>query len=232
MLLKMLCRSGPLKYFQNSFANVLFFSGLFVTNMILSTTMISCKDFVSSPTQLTYIGRNKHFMNDESDGDITFSLVDNIDNPLYTSRVNYPKTSEIEQEASISNEKKETINKTQQKTHHKAIADMTGLIQTITMDLQPDRDNFLVAKSHFDSNKHFESESQWLHPSSLTKTMHNGNYFPQDNNNIRYPTPIFDTVRHGLQGTNEQKPDAVVPVWQQRLYSSVGGDKVLTQYIL
>ena len=90
----------------------------------------------------------------------------------------------------------------------------------------------LFLSSQLDSNKNLEYESQWLHPSSLTKSIHNGNYFPQDNNNFRYPTPIFDTVRHGLQGTNEQKPDAVVPVWQQRLYSSVGGDKVLTQYIL
>ena len=232
MLLKMLCHSGPLKYFQNSFANVLFFSGLFVARMILSTTMVSCNNYVSSPTQLTYIDRNKHFRNDEFNLDQTFNLLDNIHHSLHTSRVNYPKPSELKRESSISNEKKRSINKTQQKIHRKAIDDSTGLIQTITMDLQPDRDNFLLANSHFDSKKHFEYESQWLHPSSLTKTMHNGNYFPQDNNNIRYPTPIFDTVRHGLQGTNEQKPDAVVPVWQQRLYSSVGGDKVLTQYIL
>ena len=65
---------------------------------------------------------------------------------------------------------------------------------------------------------------------NIAYSMHIG--FLEKHSNIRYPTPIFDTVRHGLQGTNEQKPDAVVPVWQQRLYSSVGGDKVLTQYIL
>ena len=232
MLLKMLCRSVPLKYFQNSFAKIQFFSGLFVTNMILSTTMISCNNFVSSPTQLKYIDGNKHFMNDEFEVDKTFDSYDHIHHSLHTSRLSYPKNSGMKRESSISNEKKRSINKTQQKIHHKAIDDSTGLIQTITMDLQPDRDNFLLANSHLDSNKRFEYESQWLHPSSLTKSMHNGNYFPQDNNNIRYPTPIFDTVRHGLQGTNEQKPDAVVPVWQQRLYNSVGGDKVLTQYIL
>ena len=228
----MLCRSGPLKYFQNSFAKVLVFYGLFVASMILSSTMISCKDFASSPTQLTYIERNKNFRNDESDVDITFSLNDNIHHSLHTSRINYPKPSETERKASISNEEKETIVETQKKKDYTSIEDSTGLIQTITMDLQPDRDNFLLPNNILDSNKNVESEFQWLHPSRLTKSMHNGNYFPQDNNNIRYPTPIFDTVRYGLQGTNEQKPDALAPVWKQRLYSGVGGDKVLTQYIL
>ena len=228
----MLCRSGPLKYSQNSFANVMVFYGLFVASMILSTTMISCKDFASSPTQLTYIERNKHFRNDEADVDVTFSLADNVHHSLHTSRINHPKPSEIEEEVSISNEKKRTIVKTQKKADYTSIEDSTGLIQTITMDLQPDRDNFLLPNNILDSNKNVESEFQWLHPSRLTKSIHNGNNFPQDNNNIRYPTPIFDTVRYGLQGTNEQKPDAVVPVWQQRLYSSVGGDEVLTQYIL
>lgn len=231
MLLKMLCRSGPLKYFQNSFVNVLFLSGLFVATIIVSTTMISCKDFVSSPTQSTYIDSNKHFMNDEFDVDKTFNLYDPIYHSHHTSVVSYPIPSEINRETFISSEKKGTINKTQQKIHHKAIDDSTGLIQTITMDLQPDRDNILLANSHFDSNKHFKSESQWLHPSRLTKSMLNGNYL-LDNNNIIYPTPIFDTVRYGLQGSNEQKPDAAVPVWPHRIYSSVGGDKVLTQYIL
>ena len=227
----MLCRSGPLKYSQNSFANVMVFYGLFVASMILSTTMISCNNFVSWPTQFTYIDRNKYFMNDEFDVDKTFNLYDHTHHFLHTSRVSYPKHFEMKREPSISNEKKRSINKTQQKIHHKAIDDSTGLIQTITMDLQPDRDNFLVAKSHFDSNKHFESESQWLHPSRLTKSMPNGNYLLY-NKNILYPTPIFDTVRYGLQGSNEQKPDAAAPVWQQRIYSSVGGNKVLTQYIL
>ena len=228
----MLCLSGPLKYSQNSFANVMVFYGLFVASMILSSTMISCKDFASSPTQLAYIERNKHFRNDESDVDITFSLNDNIHHSLHTSRINYPKPSETERKASISNEEKETIVETQKKTDYTSIEDSTGLIQTITMDLQPDRDNFLLPSNILESNKNVESGFQWLHPSRLTKSMHNGNYFPQDNNNIRYPTPIFDTVRYGLQGTNEQKPYALAPVWQQRLYSSVGGDKVLTQYIL
>ena len=107
MLLKMFCRSGPLKYFQNSFANVLFFSGLFVANMILSTTMISCNNFVSSPTQLTYIDRNKYFMNDEFDVDKTFNLYDHKHHSLHTSRVSYPEPSEIKRESSISNEKRD-----------------------------------------------------------------------------------------------------------------------------
>ena len=228
----MLCRGGPLKYFQNSFAKVLVYHGLFFASMILSRTMISCKDFASPPTQLTYIERNKHFINDESDVNIAFSVDDNIHQPLHTSRIHYPKHSEIERKASISNEKKKTINKTQQNTRHKAIDDSTSLIQTITMDLKPDRDNFLLPNNILDSNKNSESESQWLHPSRLTKSMHSGNYFSQDNNNIRYQNPIFDAVRNGWQDTNVQKPDAVVPAWQQRLYSSVGGDKSLTHHIL
>ena len=101
----------------------------------------------------------------------------------------------------------------------------SGLIQTISMDLQPDRDTFLPLNTQND-RRIIDRERRSPHSSYLSlATIHHHDGLVINNDP---PTKYFsDDVNYLHQ---QHIPDSIRQ-WQQRLYSNIG-DKISMQYIL
>ena len=103
----------------------------------------------------------------------------------------------------------------------------SGLIQTISMDLQPDRDTFLPLNTQRD-RRIIDRERRSPHSSylSLVTINHDGLVI----NNDPPPNYFSDDVNY-LHGMHQQHIPDRTRQWQQRLYSNIG-DKISMQYIL
>ena len=103
----------------------------------------------------------------------------------------------------------------------------SGLIQTISMDLQPDRDTFLPLNTQSDRGI-IDRERRSPHSSyfSLATIQHDGLVIDNDP-----PTKYFSDDVNYLHSVHQQQIPDSFRQWQQRLYSNIG-DKISMQYIL
>ena len=113
------------------------------------------------------------------------------------------------------------------------IQPVSGLIQTIRMDLQPDRDNFLPLNTNRDLRIDHEKGSSYPssaspYSSNLAMNINLGQHLILNDDNDNHPN-FIDEVSD-WQGLHQKHKLEIGP-WQQRLYSNVG-DKISTQYIL
>ena len=104
---------------------------------------------------------------------------------------------------------------------HTNLGSSEGLIQTITMDLLPDRDNFLPLKTS-DLKTDYERRPLSYSFESALPIIHHG-FVGNDEH-----SHFVDDANH-LQGLSQHKP--YDGQWQQRLHSDIG-DKISPQYVL
>ena len=168
---------------------------------------------------------NKHCSNQDNNNIDSVDTSKVISHPLNTLdddgiKVEKPATSDQRTVTTIHFEK-ETINK-KQKMNANVGSSNSGLIQTITMDLQPDRDTFLPLKA---SNLRMDYETRPADSSYSPFTIiHHGLVVNNDHSHF------IDDVNN-LQGLQQQQYKPYSGQWQQRLYSDIG-DKISSQYVL
>jgi hypothetical protein len=218
----MLC-CRQLKNFPSISLRMLFFYVFFVYNIHCTDKLVT-KELSSKAYELNKHCSHIQNYNREYDVEPLTSTLKSV-HPLETNVMD-AKTSQISiQRLKRSSSVQKFTSDRRHPIHTNLVS--SGLIQTISMDLQPDRDTFLPLNTQSD-RRIIDRERRSPHSSylSLATIHHDGLVI----NNDPRPQYFHDDVNY-LHGVHQQHIPDSTRQWQQRLYSNIG-DKISMQYIL